>query len=241
MSIEPEKLMAFVDGELDEAERGRVEAAIAADPNLRAEVDRQRRLRTALVDHYGPVAQEAVPDGLRAMLGAEANESMAGVASLSDARSRRRILPAWRNAAAIAASLAIGLIAGQLIPRGVDTMRVENGRMLARGQLAKALETQLASTQAMYAPTRIGITFADANGRPCRTFDTDTLSGLACRSEGQWQMIMTTTRATAAQGHYRQAASSPIMETAQQMMTSAPLDADEERAAMTAGWRIAEK
>ena len=109
MSIDPDRLMAYVDGELDEAQRREVERAMAADPALRDEVDRQHRLRATLTTHYGPVTQEDVPDRLRALLGADANAAFGetNVASLAEARERRRGWPVWANAGAIAASLAI--------------------------------------------------------------------------------------------------------------------------------------
>src|SRR3546814_7939924 len=105
--------MAYADGELDAAEREAVKQALAEDPGLREKLAEQQRLRATLSGHYGPVAAEEVPDRLLAVLGARNTRD--DVASLSAAREKRR-RPLWRNLGTIAASLAVGLMAGQLIP-----------------------------------------------------------------------------------------------------------------------------
>jgi hypothetical protein len=236
MSIDEERLMAFADGELHGAEREEIERAVAQDPRLRARLDEQRRLRAALQGRYGPVAEEPVPGHLLAMLGGRQPEN---VASLAEARERRRVSqrPVWRNFGAIAATLAVGVLAGQLIPRGSDPLAVEEGVLVARGELAAALETQLASAQDPAADTRIGVTFADRSGRACRTFDSRAASGLACREGEHWAVVMTSAGALQS-GEYRQAGSSGVLQAAQEMMAGEPLDAAAERAAMKAGWKI---
>lgn len=238
MHIDEDMLTAFADGELDGEARAAVERALAADPVLRAQLEAQKRLRATLSAHYRPVASEEVPERLLAMLGA----APAGdeVASLSAARERRRAPTrwSWGNYGAIAATLAVGIIAGQLIPSS-GPVGTESGMLVAQGGLANALETQLASAQPVDAATRIGVSFADGEGRLCRTFDGASLSGLACRGEDKWMLVMTTapTGATASTV-YRQAGSSPVLETAQELMAGAPLDAAQERAARDAGWRM---
>src|SRR3546814_11535054 len=132
--------MAYADGELDAAEREAVKQALAEDPGLREKLAEQQRLRATLSGHYGPVAAEEVPDRLLAVLGARNTRD--DVASLSAAREERR-RPLWRNLGTIAASLAVGLMAGQLIPpqRG-GPIGVAEGALVAQGGLADALDTQ---------------------------------------------------------------------------------------------------
>jgi hypothetical protein len=239
MSIDPERLMAFVDGELDAAERREVDEAIAADPTLQAEVQRQRRVRATLAGHYGPVATQEVPDRLRAMLGAEPNASIDNedVASLARARERRRGLHVTLGA--IAASLVVGVIAGQLFLLGsTPPIATSHGKLIAQDGLAEALETQLASAQSAMAQTRIGLTFIDTQGRPCRTFESRAFAGLACRGNSRWEVVMAAATETSEQPVYRQADSSPVMDTAQRIMASEPFDAEAERAAVQGGWKI---
>lgn len=228
--VSNEQLMAFVDGEVDEIARRRIERAIAGDPELAARVEAQRRLKARLSGHYGPVAEEEVPERFRTLLESNVVPLSAG----------RRGLPSARSLAAIAATFVVGMLAAQLIPGTSGPLAVEDERVVAQGTLAEALETQLASTQAADEPARIGITFPAGDGRLCRSFDTAAMAGLACREGRGWEVVMTAASARAG-GEYRQAGSGPalVMEAAQAMMAGDPLDADAERAARNAGWRAA--
>src|SRR3546814_6229259 len=63
------------------------------------------------------------------------------------------------------------------------------------GKLAAALDSQLASDnpQALGSPVRIGLTFVGGGGGYCRTFSAvraDSLSGIACRRDGEWRLRM---------------------------------------------------
>ena len=229
--IDDNLLMAYADGELDELGRARVERAIAEDAALRARLEQQQRLRATLAAHYGPTAEEDVPERLRALL--ETN-----VVRFPPPRALS--LPLWRGFAALAASLVVGLALGRtlLAPAG-GPVGIEHGTMVARGPLAGALDMQLASTQPAAAPVRIGLSFAAADGRLCRTFDSAALSGLACRGEAGWQLMMTAAGASGPGGDYRQAASgSPLVaQAAQELMAGEALDADAERRARDSGWR----
>jgi hypothetical protein len=236
MKINEELLMAFADGELEGDERYEVEQALAEDPELRAALEEQQRLRAALTGHYGPVAQEEVPERLLAMLGAGKAE---GVVALSAVREKRRsAFPLWQKYGALAASLAVGIIAGQLLPYGgTGPVASQDGTLIARGNLASALETQLASTQNASSETHIGLTFPDRQGRFCRTFDAQDVSGLACRADGKWKVVLAA--AGERQGsQYRQAGSPSVLHAAQEIMGAPPLDAEAERKALEAGWKI---
>jgi hypothetical protein len=230
--IDDDILMAFVDGELDEIGRARVERAAAADPALQARIDTQRKLRATLAAFYGPTAEEAVPGHLRAML--ESN-----VVALPSAKARAA-RPLWQSLAALAATLVLGLVVGRtLLGPTAGPVGVENGRMIAQGPLAAALDTQLASAQAPDAATRIGTSFAAGDGRLCRTFDSAALAGLACRGDQGWQLMMTTAGSGGPRGEFRQAGSADplVAQAAQELMAGEPFDAAAERQARDSGWR----
>jgi hypothetical protein len=153
---------------------------------------------------------------------------------------RPKPVPLWRGFAALAASLVLGLALGRtlLAPAG-GPVGIEHGTMVAQGALADALDVQLASAQPAGAPVRMGVSFAAADGRLCRTFDSAALSGLACRGEAGWQLMMTAAGASGPRGDYRQAASgNPLVaQAAQEMMAGEALDAAGERRARDSGWR----
>lgn len=60
-----DRLMAFADGQLPEAERAAVEAHLAANPDLAAEIAAWQRQSDALRTLFGPAGAEPVPARLR--------------------------------------------------------------------------------------------------------------------------------------------------------------------------------
>lgn len=233
MTITDEMLGAYADGALDAEEQGTVERALLADPELRRRLEAHRRLRAALSERYGPVADEPVPERLSALLAP--GPEVVDLAAARDKRAARRSLFRWPHYGAMAASLAAGLLAGQLAFSGGGPVGMESGAMVARADLARALETQLASAPEG-ADTRIGLTFADGEGRICRTFNRPDLSGIACREQGAWRLAVTAAPASGT-GEYRQAGAPAVLAQAQEMMAGQPFDAAAEKAARDRGWR----
>ena len=233
--IGDEILMAYVDGELDPAAREEVERAIATDPATKERVERERRLRNRIAGHYAPVADEPIPERLTALLTGAADN----VVSLESARARRAPTR-WQAVTALAATLVLGLFVGTMLSRGgAEPVAFADGAMVARGELAEALESRLAADPAS-GGTRVGVSFAANDDRFCRTFESTELSGLACRGGEGWEIVMAAAPAGAAAGEYRQASSagSPlVLEAAQNMIAGEPLDAEGERRARALGWR----
>jgi len=229
-TIDAATRMAYVDGELDEIARRRVERAMADDPVLAEAVARDRALRERLRARFDRYAEAPVPERLRSLL----DTSVVPIAEAPQPR-RRPSMRRWVQGAAIAATLVLGIAIGrQSGTTGPIVSR--NGALVAHGRLQTALDTQLASTQPSDAPIRIGLTFRDHEGSICRTFAGDTLQGIACRDGGGW----TLTRTAAAgerEGSYRQAASGVLAGEAQDMMAGSPFSAAEEAAAKTRHWR----
>lgn len=228
--IDEAMLIAWVDGELDEVTRRRVDRAVADDPALAERLEKHRRLRERLSGHYAPVEAEPVPAGMRALL-----EESAKVASFARPAASR-----WRNwgiGGAIAASLVLGLGIGHLSGGPAGPVAVKNGAMVAQGELASALDMQLASAQEG-AAIRIGLSFRRKGGGWCRSFEGQAVSGVACREGEGWQVQQLVPGAV--QGtDYRQASSGDarIMATVDALMEDAPADAMQEKAARERGWR----
>lgn len=224
-------LGAYVDGELDDAERARLDRALESDPSLRARLAAEQALRVTLRAHFDPVTDEPVPASLRSKL----EPAPAQIIDLAAARARRRF--AWPHYGAMAASLAVGMLTGQLLLRQAPSpVAMESGQLVARGPLADALDTQLASVRAEGKTTRIGLTFEDDEGRYCRTFDSGAVSGIGCREGDSWRLVATAAGGGAA-SEYRQASAPAVLEQAESMMTGPPLDGAAERRARERGWR----
>ncbi len=230
MSFDPATVAAFVDGELDDLTARRIEREATGDPALAAEIARHRALKAQLTAHYAPVADEPVPQRLRALLAPDA----AVDTSLAARREARRPRFAPIHWGAIAASLALGLTLGLQPWAPAANVGDANGRLVASGPLAEALDTQLASNQAPGAMVRIGLSFRDGAGRFCRSFESAALNGIGCRDDGRWQLERT--MRGQAGSDYRQASSGELAAAAAAMMMGDPLDAKAEQQARDAGW-----
>lgn len=228
MTIDAAMRMAYVDGELDEIARRRVERAMAEDPALAEAIKRDRQLREILRARFAPYAEQPAPARFRALFDSPA-------VSIGTGRRPRSTGRWWGQAVAIAATLVLGIFVGQQIETGAVVTR--DGVLVAHGRLASALDTQLAATQPGSGAVRIGLTFRARDGDICRTFTSGRLQGIACRGDDSWRLVNTAAgeRATP----YRQASSGDIgiMAAAQAMMAGAPFDRTEEAAARARGWK----
>jgi hypothetical protein len=254
MSISDETLAAYIDGELEGAERARVEQAIAQDAQLAQRVAQQRALRARLRGAYDGVLQEAVPLRLQqaARLGAPAGPAqvidLARVRAERIRRSngQRQMVKVRRYG--IAAALAVGLMAGLLIERlaspGALT-ELHDGALLARGSLARALDEQLAGAAAAGAAVRVGLSFRSRSGNYCRTFalsGSRPLAGLACREQERWQLVnMVAAEGPVAGGgqNMRMAGSSlppTLLQAVNERISGEPLNAAAEAKARSNGW-----
>jgi hypothetical protein len=143
-----------------------------------------------------------------------------------------------------------GLIIGQffLNTGDVGPFITRGGQLLARGALARALSTQLASDQSPSAAEQIGVSFRARGGMYCRTFALSdahsqdrTLTGLACHERDTWQLeVLTPGESRHAPGAYRMAASQApkaVLQALEDKIAGEPLDARGEAAARQHGWQ----
>jgi hypothetical protein len=174
-----------------------------------------------------------VPDRLR-----NAARPSADVIDFGAARTAKtRAFPTrWILGGAIAASLALGLVVGTQMPDS-SPIGDSGGKLIAQGSLDKALTTQLASTEAQ--PVRIPLSFKNADSHYCRVFDTDTMAGIACRSDNAWVIDRLQSGGKGADKQYRQAESAmgEIMAAAQMMAPYGALLPQEEGTARSHGWK----
>ncbi len=231
MTFDRATIAAYVDGELDLIAAKRIEKAMTDDAGLLQAVEQQRLLRSKLAGHYAPVLDEALPDRLTALLTSNVDDSLTRRRETGEAR--RPAIAQW---SAMAASLALGLmIGGYAFDRDAGYVSDNGGNMVASGALSNALDTQLAATQAPASTIRIGTSFADQSGSYCRTFESTVVDGIACNSDGDWQLRQTVSGEKATQ--YRQASAGALAEAAAAMIAGEPFDAVQEKAAKDRGWK----
>jgi len=246
VNFDDETLMAFADGELDEARRAEIAAALEQDPALAQRVARHRALRAQVTEAFGPLLDEPAPDRLvNAARGARkpaAKTRRDGDVVQFPVRGSRARALSWRGRewGAMAASLVLGgFIGWKLLAPSEPMMVLSGSSLVARGALAAALDQQLASTQLESDPVRIGLTFDTRDGHLCRSFELRSAgtAGLGCKVDGEWR-IPVTSEAPARSGGVRQAESPPpaVLQVIEARISGEPLDAAAEEKARDADW-----
>jgi len=230
---EDEEFFAWLDGELDGEAAARVAALVAASPELSARADAHRQLAAGLRAAFDPAMAEAV---VPPRFGSAEVIDLGGEFRESQKRRSWFGMPQW---AAMAASLALGLFVGNLVgDRPAGPVQNRDGKLVAAASLDQALDKQLASVGAVDG-TRVGLTFRDRQGSICRSFRDGTASGLACRTEGDWQIRGLFQGAEGQAGEYRMAAGEDprLVALIDETIVGEPFDAVQERAALERSWR----
>ena len=244
MIFSDQTVMAFVDGELDDATRAALEVAMVTDLRLADRVARERRLRARLQSEFDPVLREPISERLLAAAqGTSAKARSGNIIWLRRIPARHWSWPQW---SAVAASLVLGVLIAPLLRHEPTEgpLGIRDGKVLASGALAHALSEQLASNQVADAPVHVGVSFLSRTGDYCRTFTLRgkrAVAGLACREGESWRLeaLKATARATSALGEYQPAASAlppAIEQSVDEIIVGDPLDAKAEAAARGKGW-----
>jgi len=123
---DPEKLMAFADGELSREEAAEIEALMAEDPEIARAIERLKETRRRLAAAYRPLENEPVPQRLSALLRPQVAEAKMIDLARERAFRARRILTA-RSALASAVIAATIVVAAAL---GIVLKPLSDGRLL---------------------------------------------------------------------------------------------------------------
>jgi hypothetical protein len=249
MTFSQETLMAYADGELDAATRREIEAAMARDPQLAAQVEKHRALRGELRAAFSGVLDEPVPPSLLDTARTTPAGTQSTVTDLATARAARE-QPArrhwsWPEWSAIAASLVIGVLAGRTASERSSTLVATRGaEVVASGALARALSDRPAGDVPGAQGLAIGMSFVAKSGEYCRTFtarDAEVLAGMACRVADRWHVQALSHGQPAARGgEYRMAGTALpplILRAVEDNIAGEALDAEQEATALERGWQ----
>ena len=235
--VSDETFFAWLDGELGPGEAARVAAEVEADPELAAKAERHRALRARLTQGFGTIVDAPVPEQILTAAARPAGAEVVDFAAARDSRETRwRSVPQW---AAIAATLAIGIFVGTMVPRHDSApVALEDGKVYAAAALSDALDTELASDPSS-GGVRINLTFRDQSGAICRSFTQAAASGLACRDKERWQLRGLFAAPEGQGGAYRMAAGMDpnLAALVTSTMAGEPFDGAREKAARDTGWR----
>lgn len=219
---------AWLDGELEEEGAARVAARVAADPALATLAAQHRALGEGLRGAFAPVtSDETQPPRMTDVINLGARRSGFGPGIG---------LPQW---AAMAATLVIGLVAGQFVNQGSGApVESRDGMLVAAASLDQALGQQLASA-GTDGPVRVGMTFRSRDGAICRSFSDSGSSGLACRDGVAWRIEGLLAAPQNPGGDYRMAAGEDprLAALIDERIAGEPFDAALERAARDANWK----
>ncbi len=232
MTITPEDIAAFADGELSGERETQVAAAVKADSELAQQVERHKALKATLAGHYAPVLDQPVPDRLAARLAERHQADVVDFAAAREKRESRRRLPhwGWMAGPALAASLALAVFPpgqGVEAPAYADT------------QLAAVLDDRLVAGQSRAEETRVLLSFRSEEGLYCRAFSGSAGGGIACHDDEGWKLEAVSKGSEGASTDYRMAGAgdAEILALAQDMAAGPALDAETEKAAREQGWR----
>ncbi|BBE74282.1 anti-sigma factor family protein [Oharaeibacter diazotrophicus] len=242
-----EHLVAYTDGELDEASARRVEIAMAADPDVARRVmafQRSRRLvRAAFAAEpveVPPALREAVEARIAAV---EARTVPKAEGSVVPFRPRRPIGGGFsgllRGAAAAAAVAAVAAGAGLYVGRGpsAETTAVA---VLDRPETAEALSTRAAGDGVTIDGARVSLvqSYVLADGSLCREIAVEEASGatsaLACRAAGRWEVRFSARQPAAVDGYAPASGATAIDGYLDAVGAGSPLDPVAEAAALAA-------
>src|SRR5438132_13471720 len=135
--MDDEKFFAWLDGELAHDKAAEMQAKVAADPELARLAEQHRALGTRLKGAFGPVVEAAMPAHLQAALRPSADVIDFGAAK------RSRLVPSLPQWAAMAATLAVGVLVGTQVPRSTGaSIEVQGGAIYAAAGLNQALDTE---------------------------------------------------------------------------------------------------
>jgi hypothetical protein len=251
MSVSDETLMAYADGEVDEATRAIIEAAMRENPEVRRRIAEHRALREAMQGAFSAVLDEPVPqrliDAARGQTAAPAGGhvvDLAGARRAVAGQAPGRLL-SWQPAA-MAASVLVGVALGYVGWHSAKPLVTtsSSGELLAGAGLAEALSNQLSEDRSPGLAAITGLSFRAKTGDYCRTFSlsgSHASSGLACHEGVGWTIKVLAQSPTAASNssNFRRAASAdpPAVRAAvEESIDGEPLDRAGEIAARQGNW-----
>lgn len=233
-----EAVVLFVDGGMTGDELAAFEARLATDASLAERVTAHRWMVRQIVAAYGSPPDEVVDGSLLNRLGLNEG-NVFPFAAIRNFKASRAV--SWSiGASALAASLVIGVMLGQSIPKQPNGVVLgSSGELVASGDLSERLSNQLTGEQG---PVQIGVSFRAENG-VCRTFHVQQgASGLGCREGERWivQIMVTDNPNPNGPTEYSLAGGDiapTVMAEVDRRIKGEPLSAEQEEQLRTNAWK----
>ncbi len=255
-ALSDETLMAYADGELDDAERIRVGKILDGNPEARARLRVFQTTGNSLAPAFDP-PERPLPAALSVPVRGDAqSEARGGMSSWADRLRDWLHTVSAQQAALAAAVIALAFTGGALWQRTMPSapgeaalMAAEDGGFRAAGRLAGVLETAGSDPSGPeHAEIAVLQTFRNAEGGYCREYvlrgpgEAGYAAGVACRrADGAWRIAVH----AAEDGPVSPESYTPAGGGTQRIvdgyvhdiMQGAPLDGEAEQEALKRGWR----
>lgn len=248
IEITDELLVAYVDDQLDEAQREIVSATLEHDPHLCRRAEEMQLARDLLREAFTLQPAATVP--VRIL---EAEKRLAAACTQHRPRARRviRVNPKYGFAAALVLCAAgtATYLAWQKGSEPARALATAVGRIDPGNPLHKLLEStpsaQVVNVTEEEAALRAILTFRATDGRICREFEiiarSGAATGIACREGGHWraEVLLSSAAAPPSSEYYTPASGAEdagIAAVADRLMHGDPLGAGEEAQVLN-GWR----
>lgn len=254
MTVSDEKLSAFLDAELSEQEMEWVRQQLIEDENLANRLAEIALVDEQIASHYSRIDERPMPAAVTQLFIQQSQQhagsraTQGSSAHASSPRSSNIIrFPFWKRAqrsvqrnVAIAACtlLVIGFGMVQLLPSNNEHKSHWNA-------VAQALEKSTSgATQQLNDGSRITprLTFINLNGEYCRQYQLaehgNASENIACRSGGQWKVIINVPQDAIAEGDYKTASGGSMVDEALDgMMQGEAFDSADEQKIIQAHWK----
>jgi hypothetical protein len=254
LDITDELLVAYVDDELDPAQRAMVSSVLASNPALCRRAEEMRLASDLLRDAF-PLATEA---SIPAPIEAAANRLAEACAQRSSSGSWLESLfqNRWKYAIATAVVLSVAVSASYLARRAGNepaehllTGLTQIGRDTPLyGVLESTPSAEVINVPAEDAAVRAVLTFRAKDGRFCREFEVlagsgDGSTGIACRDKEGWraEVLLSAAAAPTDSNYYTPASGSDqpaVAEVVERLIEGDPLSAEEEANVLARGWQV---
>lgn len=237
--FDDETLMAFADGELDEATSARLEAALATDETLAERLAVFFESRLLVAGAMKPLIDEPVPEALLKSVRRMADDARSGETNAGNVvplrpkqqrETRRWLMPLAASIVAVITGVVGFTVGRNLNPSMPDSTaqiaalldREASGQVIALGTSGETLHV-IAS-------------FRDKNGSLCREYELKQASSstvsIACRQDQTWVTQLALSSAKA-EGYVPASAQETIDAYLASIEAGAPLSSEEERAILT--------
>jgi hypothetical protein len=254
LEITDELLVAYVDDELDAAQRDMVSSVLETNPALCRRADEMRLSRDLLREAFPLDPGASVP----ASIEASANR-LAEACARTSARPKRSFLFKDHRKYAMAAGvvLCVTAAASYLAWRAGSASTARSVTALMQIEPDSPLHGVLESSpsaNALDVPThdasmRAVLTFRAKDGRFCREFEILASSGgstgIACRDQGAWraEVLLSAAPTPTSSTHYTPAGQSDdaaVAQVVERLIEGDPLSAQQEARVLANGWRAAD-